>query len=199
MARIEVCGAMASGKTTLVRALQDKGFIPLYERFEENPFFGDGVNNGVSSAFEVEIVFLLLHANLIRQHPTCSSLSISDFSLYQDWCYASINLEPRELQIFRHVYRYYESCIAQADLLIYLQCSVEILRQRIVKRARKMEQDVSAEYLQAMIHELESSLKGYSKVLFIRSDEYDFFSSNDVSRIVGKIYNGLGTVHCEGR
>ena len=35
--RIEICGGIAAGKTTLAEVLEQNGYTAIYERFEDNP------------------------------------------------------------------------------------------------------------------------------------------------------------------
>lgn len=59
--RIEVCGIMASGKTTLVRLFEKNGFGAFYERYWENPFVNAFyLDKSEECVFETEMVFTLL-------------------------------------------------------------------------------------------------------------------------------------------
>ena len=39
--RVEICGNIASGKTTLCQKFQGRKFLPIFEEFQKNPFYED--------------------------------------------------------------------------------------------------------------------------------------------------------------
>ena len=55
--RIEICGGIASGKTTLGGALDGKETLCCFEKFEANPFWSAFYNDPAENAFEAEITF----------------------------------------------------------------------------------------------------------------------------------------------
>ena len=62
MKRIEICGGIASGKTTLASILKQLDYNVVFERFMDNPFLNEFyTSNGSDNTFETEMVFLLLH------------------------------------------------------------------------------------------------------------------------------------------
>lgn len=85
--RIEICGGIAAGKTTLAEVLEQNGYTAIYERFEDNPFVKQFYQSAEQdSTFETEIVFTLLHYNPIKQKQN-EKMVVSDYSLLQDYCY----------------------------------------------------------------------------------------------------------------
>lgn len=172
--RIEICGGIASGKTSLAKILENEGYSAVYERFEDNPFlnkfYTDAEDNNV---LETEIVFTLLHYNCIKRSNNKAKI-VCDYSLFQDYCYALNNLNGDERIVFKKLYKYLVSQISPVDLLIYLKCDVDCLIQRIKERDRKMEQSISREYLQSNIDTIEKYLVEKDNVLIIQSDKYNF-------------------------
>ena len=97
--RIEICGAIASGKSTLARLLDLNGYTAIYERFEDNPFLKQFYQEaGQDTSFETEMVFVLLHYSQIKQMQT-KDLIVSDYSMLQDYCYALQNLNESEKSV----------------------------------------------------------------------------------------------------
>lgn len=143
---IEICGNIASGKTTLCTLLATKGFTPVFERFEANPFFHQFYASPAGYAFETELTFSLQHYTSIKDaleegHFVC------DFSPTLDLAYADVNLSGDRLTVFKNVI---ESCtkeIGQPDVLIHLDCPEDILLERIRKRSRTAETSITKEYL----------------------------------------------------
>lgn len=185
--RIEICGGIAAGKTSLTRILEEEGFsTAVYERFSDNPFLSDFyVANEVDNTFETEIVFVLIHYNLLKETRDKKTL-VCDYSLLQDYCYGVNNLQQCEIETFRHLYDYVIRQISKPDFIIYLKCNVDCLLERIKKRGRDMEMNISKEYLQSNIDVLEKHLCNMKNVLVIESDKYNFITK-DKDMIVKKI------------
>lgn len=176
--RIEICGGIAAGKTSLAQVLEKEGFLAIYERFEDNPFLGEFYSGGKEdNTLETELVFTLLHYNLIKQNKDQKRM-VCDYSLFQDYCYAINNLKQEEIEIFLNLYSYLIKKISSVDLIIYLKCSVDCLLKRIKARDREMEQKISREYLQNNITTIEKNLLGKDNVLIIESDKYNFLESD---------------------
>lgn len=184
--RIEICGGIAAGKTSLTRILEEEGFTTIYERFNDNPFLNEFyASNEVDNTFETEMVFALLHYNWIKAKKDETDI-ICDYSLVQDYCYGVNNLKKTEMEVFNNMYSYLINQISCADLLIYLKCDVECLLERIKRRGREMEQKISREYLQSNIVTLEKCLCEKRNVMIIESDKYNFIEK-DRELVVKKV------------
>ncbi|MCI7180597.1 MAG: deoxynucleoside kinase [Lachnospiraceae bacterium] len=186
--RIEICGAIASGKTSLAKILAQEGFISIYERFEDNPFLSSFyTDNEDNNVLETELVFVLLHYNLIKQKKNIGKI-VCDYSLMQDYCYGANNLEQEEMSVFDNLYSHLIKQILPADLIIYLKCNVDCLLQRIKERDRKMEQSISKDYLQSNINVIENYLFTQDNILVIPSDKYNFIDiDNDKDTVIKMI------------
>ena len=186
--RIEICGGIASGKTTLARIMEKEGFCAVYERYQNNPFLGEFYKNkGVDCSFETEMVFTLLHYKMLRAISENKQL-VSDYSLLQDLAYGKANLKKEEFAVFYQMYQYLMQQIALPRMIIYLKCRTKVLAERIADRAREMEQMVDIDYLSESILALEACLEGASRVLVIESDRVDFINK-DRDETVRKIKN----------
>ena len=186
--RIEICGGIASGKTTLARIMEKEGFCAVYERYQNNPFLGEFYKNkGVDCSFETEMVFTLLHYKMLRAMSENKQL-VSDYSLLQDLTYGKANLKKEEFAVFYQMYQYLMQQIALPRMIIYLKCRTKVLAERIADRAREMEQMVDIDYLSESILALEACLEGASRVLVIESDRVDFINK-DRDETVRKIKN----------
>ena len=176
--RIEICGPIAAGKTSLAKVLEREGLIPIYERFQDNPFlssfYTDSDDNNI---LETELVFVLLHYNWIKQKKG-SCQTVCDYSLFQDYCYGANNLTKEEMVVFEKLYDYLTKQILPADLVIYLKCNVDCLLQRIKERDRVMEQNISRNYLQSNIDTIEKYLYKQDNIMIIPSDKYNFIEKD---------------------
>src|SRR5688572_28364169 len=122
MVRLEICGGIASGKTTLARLLSDCGIHPIYERFSANPFFKDFYRDPVTNAFETETSFLLQHFHEIRKASVAKKQFCCDFSLTLDTAYADVTLQSSQKKVFMSVAREIRKIIGLPRLLIHLNC-----------------------------------------------------------------------------
>mgnify|MGYP002855522550 CR=1 FL=1 len=178
MQRIEICGGIAAGKTTLAGIFEEKGYRVLYERFEDNPFLKDFYKNlGLDNTLETEISFVMLHSYLVKSCREFHSV-VCDFSLLQDYAYGFSNLSNEDYKIFQQIYGHFTNRFTKPDIIIYLQCDIECLLERLHKRGRADEQTITADYLHKTVKELEEQLKHYNNVLTLRSDEYDFMTKD---------------------
>ena len=176
--RIEICGGIASGKTTLARILEQEGFCAVYERYQDNPFLGEFYKNkDADCSFETEMVFTLLHYKMIRTMSEKKRL-VSDYSLLQDLAYGRNNLKKEEFAVFYQMYQYLVRQIAPPQMIIYLKCRAEALVGRIAERAREMEQTVDIGYLTESILALENCLRKEAGVLVIESDRVNFMNKD---------------------
>lgn len=174
--RIEVCGNIASGKTTLALALQNKRNRSIFENFQSNPFYEDFYQNPNKFSFETELTFLLQHFHSIKIQSQNSNL-ICDYSLLQDLAYADTNLAENRLKIFNEVYHELLDEIGFPKLIIHLVCPEKILLERIIARSRSAETSITIEYLRALAEAINKRIREISstiKVLTIDSSLYDF-------------------------
>lgn len=146
MNRTEICGNIASGKTTLCKNLLNKGFIPVLENFHDNPFLKKFYQDPLKFSFETEITFLLLHYNSIKVHID-NNLTAFDFSLFQDIAYADVNLEGNRHKLFLDITKELQREILFPSKLIHITCPANILLERIKRRDRKVEVAITIDYL----------------------------------------------------
>lgn len=174
--RIEICGGIASGKSTLARLLSSFQLQALYEDFKNNPFLDDFYGIPERFAFETEITFILQHYHAIKK---LSGNIVCDFSLFQDMAYAEMNLPRDRLKIFRNLHAELIREIGKPDLLIWLKCPPRAELSRIRQRCRENERSIDISYLwnlNAAIALQASQLKHDLPIIRINSEIIDFRS-----------------------
>lgn len=174
--RIEICGCIAAGKTTLCQALAQKNLLPIFENFQENPFLKAFYQDPIQFAFETEITFLLQHYHAIKKQALRDNC-VFDFSLLQDMAYADINLVGERKKFFAALVENLIQEISYPNLLIYLTCPPEIALKRIKQRNRDSETTISISYLEDLGAALEqriNAVKQTSSILRIDSTKFDF-------------------------
>jgi len=181
MPRIEICGNIASGKTTMCRNLANSRHVIVYEDFQSNPFYEDFYKDPQAYSFETELTFLLQHYHSIKKHPSGSHL-VCDYSLIQDMAYADVNLTGSRHKIFFEVLNEVQKEIGYPGKLIYLTCLEEILLERIRGRNREVESSISVEYLQALAKAIKlrvESVPSDVQIAIINSGIVDFKDSGE--------------------
>jgi len=178
--RIEICGAIASGKTTLCKLLSNGSWEPTFEEFTKNPFFEKFYADPQGYAFETELTFLLQHYEAIKTLQLSNDRVVSDYSLYQDIAYADQNLKDERRSAFQNITDILMDEIGAPDHIIYLVCSTDILHERILTRGRREEAGISRDYIEASVEALEQVITNIKTPVFkISSEKFDFRESSD--------------------
>lgn len=195
--RIEICGGIAAGKTTLAHLIADAGHLGIFEDFQAVPFWKAFYAAPGSHAFETEISFLLQHYHQIKIDSGQNGPIVCDFSFLMDEAYAVMGLQGAKLAAFMGVYREVRSELGQPDLLIQLKCSEDVELERIRLRGRRTEEKIDPGFLRALTSTLDHLVLEQSQcpVLRIESDREDFTpdgsAREDVLRRVLGFQGGL--------
>ena len=195
--RIEICGGIATGKTSLAKVLGTyvKQITVIHEDFSANPFLELFYTDPARFAFETEITFLLQHFNAIKTAGDQDSIFVCDYSFLLDQAYAKVTLNASQRKAFMTVYAEVMRVLFKPKLLVHLQCPVEVQMERIKKRGRITEKSIEPEYLSLLKESLRKcidSVRGMVKVIEISSVESNFVSSNaDKEYITKKVLSGL--------
>ncbi len=147
---IEICGGIASGKTTLATLMRDSGLNAILEDFQINPFLADWYQNPAKYVFETEMSFILQHYHQIKKEQTESIINICDFSFLIDLAYAEIGLQGSKLDAFRVIDLEVKRDLPPPALLIHLDCDAETELKRIRARARDIEKSITLEFLDTL-------------------------------------------------
>lgn len=183
--RVEVCGGIASGKTTFASLLKRIGIEPMLESFQTNPFLKAFYINPRKHAFETEITFLLQHYHQIKIANARERIFICDFSLLLDLAYANVTLYGSKYKTFLAVHNEVKLDLGLPNLLIYLRCREDIELERIRKRNRIVEESITIEYLSALNNSIEhrvSEIYEKTKIISIDSENQNFADDETVKQ-----------------
>ena len=161
--RIEVCGGIASGKTTLTHLLGQIGVSPVFENFRANPFWQSFYADPVGTAFETEISFLLQHYHEIKAATKRNQAFACDFSLMLDLAYAYVTLSGGKRDAFLAVWGEIREDLQTPSLLIHLVCEPDVELERIRRRGREVEKSITISYLEAINEALAEVLNTEAK------------------------------------
>lgn len=172
--RIEICGGIASGKTTLANSLKEYGFGIANEKLGDTSFLDEFYANPELFTFETEISFLIQHSAEIKKHLAFPKI-VCDYSFEQDYAYAINNMNTSELQVFNCVFNEVKRKLGEPTLIIRLECSTETKQKRIKSRGRENEQLIGNEYLDNMEALLNNRIANIcTPTVCINTEKYDF-------------------------
>ncbi len=186
--RIEICGGIASGKTTLANALGKFGFDVANEKLGNTSFLDEFYANPALFTFETEVSFLLQHSVEIKKLHNSHNI-VCDYSFEQDYAYALNNMNAVELKTFKSVFDEIKRQLNEPDLIIKIECSTETKKKRILLRGRENEQTIDNEYLESTDALITKRLSNISiPILCIDSEKYDF-REIDVAKTILELVN----------
>lgn len=177
MKRIEICGGIASGKTTLATLLAESISATLvHEQFRENPFWSSFYAEPTIWVEEKNFCFLVQHIGGIKAARD-AEFTICDYAVSQDLAYASLvpRREHASLMLALHDHLY--SVLPPPTLIVYLKCEPHVLLQRIRARARTEETNITIDYLATLNRAIETLLNEHANrapVHCISSDLVNF-------------------------
>lgn len=178
-----VAGNIGAGKTTLTERMGARlGWWTGYESVADNPYLTDFYGDMRSWSFHLQIFFLGHRADQYLEAANDSRSSILDRSIYEDaHIFARAlhhlgNLNERDYLAYRKLYELVVDGLPRPDLLIYLKAPVDVLMERIRRRARNMETGITAEYLTLLDSFYDEWLGGFDlcPVLTIQTNNLDY-------------------------
>jgi deoxyadenosine/deoxycytidine kinase len=180
---ILVAGNIGAGKTSLTERLGARlGWHTAFESVADNPYLGDFYGDMRAWSFHLQVFFL---GHRAQQHLDMLALPqsvIIDRSIYEDaYIFARAlhhlgNLNERDYLSYRRLFELVVANLPPPDLLIYLKAPVEVLVERIRRRARQIESGISADYLALLDSFYDEWLAAYdlSPIITIHSADLDF-------------------------
>lgn len=148
---IVVEGPIGVGKTSLARllagslsgqaVLEDAAQNPFLERFYRSPRAG---------ALPAQLYFLFQRCQqlaALNQQDLFAAVRIADYLWEKDRLFARVTLDDAEFALYEQVSRRLDVQPPKPDLVVYLQAPVDVLLERIARRAIGYEQYIERDYL----------------------------------------------------
>jgi deoxyguanosine kinase len=140
-------GLPGVGKTTTAQLLAGElGADSVIESTHNHPFLESVYRDGHRHDLEVELAFLLLHANAWRSIDR-SVTTVTDFTPVKDLLFARDTLANEDLRLFEAIYERLNDGSGPADLVVYLRGSPALALQRV---RRRYEHDEHRRFEEAM-------------------------------------------------
>ena len=187
-------GPIGVGKTSLAQMLsQELSTRLVLEDFEDNPFLSDFYNDPERFAFQTQLFFLLQRYRQqqeLRQVDMFQKLLVTDYMFVKDRLFASLNLNEKEMQLYDTVANLLERNVIKPDLVIYLQADTDFLMENIAKRGRRMEKNITWEYIDALNQVYTEYFFRYQEtpLVIINTNNIDFVNNeNDLKEVINYI------------
>ncbi len=180
---IAIAGNIGVGKSTLVNLLCERlGWEPFFEGVIDNPYLADFYAEMRAWAFQSQVFFLSRRLRDLCELMNRPKTVVQDRSVYEDAeifaknLYRQGHIAERDWRTYRELYEVLTRLLAPPDLIVYLQASVPVLRQRIAQRGREYEQSISPNYLAQLNALYEEWIREFKlcPVLTVPADRFDF-------------------------
>lgn len=192
---IAVEGPIGVGKSSLVELLATRFNAVKIKEQIENPFLRDFYREKPGAAFQAQLFFLLnrfVQQRDLSQTDLFQQVTLCDYIFAKDKIFAYLNLDDSELMIYERLYALLSEKVPRPDLVIYLQGTAQVLVERIRKRSRDYEADISDKYLEDLIQAYNYFFYHYKEtpLLVINTTDIDFVENeSDLEDLVTQIRN----------
>jgi len=180
---VVVAGNIGVGKTSLTERIGSRlGWWTGYESVADNPYLADFYTDMRSWSFHLQVFFLGHRADQYLEAVRDPRSAILDRSIFEDfYIFARAlhhmgDLAERDYLAYRRLFEIVVQGLPRPNLLIYLKAPVNVLMDRIRRRARNIETGISPEYLSLLDSFYDEWLGAFDQcpVLTIRTDDLDY-------------------------
>jgi deoxyguanosine kinase len=197
--RVEIIGGMACGKTTLAKELQKLGAQWVAEDLDSNPFLKDCYNDFKTFRFPSQMWFALTKYREIGLYNDPNTIYVHDQAVVNNNAYTNLLYQDsptdKSKELVQETFDYTTEVFGQPDVFIRLYCSPKEQLQRVKKRGRDYEKDITQQFLIQLENHIDALFQKASPfaedVILISSDAVDFEDDED---FVKDLFNHLQKV-----
>ena len=178
---IAIEGPIRVGKSTLAGILAETLHAQRIVEPENNPFLDRFYQETSGMALATQMWFLVERYDQMRQAAKDLAGSdpwpiVADYLFEKDKLFAYINLSDAELALYNRYYQDFRNQVPTPDLVIYLQASPDVLKQRLKRKGLTQEQAISDAYIEQVAKAYEHFFFHYtaSDLLVVDTSAIDF-------------------------
>jgi len=177
---IAVEGPIRVGKSSLAQVLAETLHAQRIVEPENNPFLDRFYKAESGMAFTAQMWFLMERYEQMRREKNPGDAIVSDYIFEKDKLFAYVNLSDAELALYNRYYQMFREQVPTPDLVIYLQATPEVLKQRLKRKGVAGERDVSDAYIEQLAAAYEHYFFHYtaSDLLIVNTSDIDFVNNN---------------------
>ncbi len=177
---VAVEGPLRVGKSSLAAILAEKMQARRITEPEDNPFLDRFYQAQSGMAFATQMWFLKERHAQMSELTDFSTPVVADYLFEKDKLFAYLNLGDAELDLYRHYYQMLRSSVPTPDLVVYLQATPEVLKQRLRRKGVPGERAISDAYIEQVVEAYEHYFFHYSAsdLLVVNTSEIDFVNNN---------------------
>jgi len=198
---VVVAGNIGAGKTSLAERIGARlGWRTGYESVADNPYLADFYGDMRAWSFHLQIFFLGHRAEQYLDISRDLRSAILDRSIYEDFhifaraLHHMGDLSERDYLAYRRLFELTVTSLPRPNLLIYLKAPVNVLMERIIRRARNMETGITSDYLSLLNTFYDEWLGAFDlcPVLTVRTDDLDYVHQpQHLDTVIEKIQDKL--------
>ena len=190
---IAIEGVVGVGKTFLSTLLARRWNSRLIlEDVDNIPLLSKFYSNQEKYSFQLQMSFLshrfkqlstLKRSDLFYKH------TIADYFFDKNVVFSRVNLSSSEEKLHRIKYDLMAESLPCIDLVIFLECSISCLLERIAMRSRPYEKNISKDYLLRLQDAYAQYMCFYktAPIITINTDHISFLSDEDSIRNLEKL------------
>jgi deoxyguanosine kinase len=175
-------GPIRVGKSSLAAILAERLHARRIVEPENNPFLDRFYEGQTSIGFQTQMWFLEQRYEQLKtvKRGELETPVVADYIFEKDKLFAYINLSDAELALYNSYYQHFREESPTPDLVIYLQATPEVLKQRLKRKGVPGERAVSDDYLEPVVAAYEHFFFHYtaSDLLVVNTSEIDFVNNN---------------------
>ncbi|HEX3436641.1 MAG TPA: deoxynucleoside kinase [Pseudacidobacterium sp.] len=177
---IAVEGPIRVGKSSLAQLLAEQLHARHIVEPENNPFLDRFYRAEPGTAFSAQMWFLMERYEQLHQVKKSEGPVVCDYIFEKDKLFAYVNLSDAELALYNRYYQMLRESVPTPDLVIYLQATPEVLKQRLKRKGVAGERAISDGYIEQLAAAYEHFFFHYaaSDLLVVNTSDIDFVNNN---------------------